>query len=109
MKAKKLPGWAGFLKQMVIVEGECVEENCRKGRGACEMDEESNAKTRRDFASLEAKLPILLAAPELLSALKLLLEESIAFMDDGGEWDGYRTKGMKAAKKAIAKAERGAR
>ena len=42
---------------------------------------------------------------ELLTALKELLKESVEFMDDGGEWNGYRTKGMKAAKKAINKAE----
>jgi hypothetical protein len=57
------------------------------------------------FDVIDCSAHLIAAAPELLAALKLLLQESIEFMDDGGEWDGYRTKGMKAAKKAINKAE----
>jgi hypothetical protein len=67
---KKLPGWASFLEHIVIVEGECVEENYGRGSGANDADEKMNAATRRNYASLKAMMPVLLAAPELLAALK---------------------------------------
>jgi hypothetical protein len=109
MRRKKSDDWARFLKQMMIIESECIEENYGEGRGLNDSDEENNAETRRDFASLQAMLPTLLAAPDLLAALRgcrAWVVQDVEHYEDGGgeEWAGS-VKLLKQINKAINKAE----
>jgi len=48
---------------------------------------------------------LLAAAPDLLAACIAMLAEWREHLDADGEWEGYETDGMLAAKAAIAKAE----
>ena len=89
--------WNDYLKFLVDVEQENVEENYRAGRAANGADEEMNRDTRIGFANLQAVLPTLLAAQELLAALKYMVENAEA---EG--WSGLM---ISDAVAAIAKAE----
>lgn len=62
--------WGELLDHMITVEGECMEENYGKGRALNDADEECNAGIRRAYASLLKVKPALMAAPELLAALR---------------------------------------
>jgi hypothetical protein len=107
MRRKKSDDWARFLKQMMIVESECIEENYGEGRGLNDSDEENNAETRRDFASLQAMLPTLLAAPELLAACKQLHNCLSDWMEiaDSDDLRDSDSEAIKLSVAAIAKAE----
>lgn len=62
--------WDEYLKFMVEVEKENVAENYRVGRAATGADEELNRDTRIGFEGLQSMMPTLLAAPEMLAALR---------------------------------------
>jgi len=100
---KRKGDWAKFLNGMIEVERDCLEENYGEGRAQNEMDEENNAETRRDFASLQAMLPVLLAAPELLEALKEIAEDCEHRLRKGKDNGDKQT--LKTCLKAIKKAE----
>jgi hypothetical protein len=88
---------------MMIIEKEHIEENYREGRALNEVDEENNAETRRDFASLQAMLPVLLAAPELLAALKEVAEGCEHRLRKGKDSGDKNT--LNLCREAIKKAE----
>ena len=89
--------WDRYLKCLMAIEAENVEENYRSVRAANDADEEMNKDTRDGFANLQAMMPTLMAAPELLEACKYLLANAEA---EG--WSGLM---LSDARAAIAKAE----
>lgn len=62
--------WDEYLRFLLKVEECNVEENYRIGRAANDADEEMYKATREGFAALQAMMPVILAAPDLLAALK---------------------------------------
>ena len=62
--------WQRYLKSMIEIEEEHVAEDYREGRGVNATDERDNAVIRREFAALKEQLPLLLAAGEMLDALR---------------------------------------
>jgi hypothetical protein len=67
----------------MAIEAENVEENYRSGRAANDADEEMNKDTRDGFANLQAMMPTLMAAPELLELVRTarVIVESAGHMD----------------------------
>jgi|LakMenEpi03Aug12_release.lakeMendotaPanAssembly.Ray.scaffolds.fasta_scaffold198479_3 hypothetical protein len=98
--------WKGLLDHLIIVEGECMEENYGKGRASNEMDEECNAGIRKAYAQLVKVQPVLMAAPELLAALKLCKQALKNYIDSGYDEDEDQ-EAYAAAMAAINKAEGG--
>ncbi len=100
--------WDQYLKFLMDVEKENVEENYRIGRGANDADEAMNGDTRDGFAALQEMMPTLLAAPELLAVLRDCTSELIdlyeqLYPDD--ESDNDTTAVIDRAIAAIATAE----
>jgi len=88
--------WKGLLDHLIIVEGECMEENYGKGCGANDSDEECNAGIRKAYAQLVKVQPVLMAAPDLLASLKELMPM----------WEcGIKEAWVERARAAINKAE----
>lgn len=100
--------WQDLLDHLIIVEGECMEENYGVGRGLNESDEECHAGIRKGYAELLKVRNILMAAPELLKALKVAadaIDYGQAQVDS--EEDRYRLrKWLVQVKRVIAKTER---
>lgn len=88
--------WDQYLRFLMEVEKENVEENYRIGRAANDLDEEMNADTRTGFSNLQAMMPTLLAAPELLRELKF----AVSVLQDN-----HIARGVAAALAAIRQAE----
>lgn len=63
--------WQDLLDHLITVEGECMEENYGAGRALNESDEECNTGIRQGYAELLKVRSILMAAPEMLAALRL--------------------------------------
>lgn len=99
--------WNELLDHLIAVEGECMEENYGKGRALNASDEECNAGIRRAYASLKEMQPVLEAAPDLLSALRLGMEwcENDGYPDDHCMVSDHERAFRQAARAAIAKAE----
>jgi len=99
--------WDRYLQFLMEVEEENIAEDYRAGRAMNAADEEMNRDVREGFDNLKAVLPTLLAAPDLLNALKDL----VALVNDPNEDDislehnGRLTMVLVAADAAIAKAE----
>jgi hypothetical protein len=99
--------WKGLLDHLIIVEGECMEENYGEGCGANESDEECNAGIRRAYDELVKVQPVLMAAPELLAALHLAadaLDYAQAQVDSENDAHNLRVR-LVQVKRVIAKAE----
>ena len=62
--------WDEHLQFLVQLEAENIAEEYRPGRAMNDVDEEMNAEIRQSFQALQDKMPVLLAAPQLLAALK---------------------------------------
>ncbi len=91
--------WKELLDHLIVVEGECMEENYGAGRAANDMDEECNAGIREAYAALVNVQPVLLAAPDLMEALRSALDR----WDDEDEGDAPSLGA--AMRAALAKAE----
>jgi hypothetical protein len=96
--------WKGLLDHLIIVEGECMEENYGEGRATNEMDEECNAGIRKAYAQLVAVQPVLLAAPELLEALRSAVAV-LSGWECTSKLDAGDTQTVRLCKAALAKAE----
>jgi len=100
--------WRDLLDHLITVEGECMEENYGKGRALNEADEECNAGIRQGYAELLKVRSVLMAAPELLEALRLARDDlsdllEAADLTDEGVAD--TTEVLNKVIAAIAKAE----
>jgi hypothetical protein len=87
-----MKAWQRYLKSMVEIEEEHVAEDYRAGRGLNDTDEKDNAVIRREFAELKAAMPMILAAQQMLDALREAKAElidlySAAYPDDEGDND----------------------
>jgi len=96
--------WDQYLQFLMEVEKENVDENYRVGRAANGADEELNRDTRIGFANLQAMMPTLLAAPDLLSALKMCKQALKNYIDSGYDEDEDH-EAYAAAVAALRKAE----
>lgn len=98
--------WKGLLDHLIIVEGECMEENYGKGCGANDSDEECNAGIRKAYAQLVKVQPVLMAAPELLTGLQAAVESLVELAQyEEAAKDMVATGWFDNAVKAIAKAK----